>query len=192
VSSSDTDADLFAIVRKLDASGDEVTFQGSIQPGFPAAYGWLRVSHRKLDPARSKPYRPFHPHDELQKLTPGEIVPVELEIWPTSVVFEPGERLVLEIAAHDEPRIAPFLHDDPRDRICAKTVTLHTGGRFDSHLLLPVIPSASRERVGPAQRVGATLLEHVAVSQADSREIPAQDALDGLVRAARCAGRSVS
>jgi len=141
VSSSGDDADLFAIVRKLDREGREVTFQGSIAPGFPAAYGWLRVSHRKLDVARSTPWRPYHPHDELQKLAPGEIVPVELEIWPTSVVFEPGERLVLEVAAHDEPRIAPFLHDDPRDRVLARQITLHTGGRFDSHLLAPVIPA---------------------------------------------------
>jgi uncharacterized protein len=140
VSSSSDDADLFAIVRKLDRDGREVTFQGSINPGFPVAYGWQRVSHRKLDPARSTPYRPYHAHDELQKLAPGEIVPVEVEIWPTSIVFEPGERLVLEIAAHDEPRIAPFLHDDPRDRVLAKTITLHTGGRFDSRLRLPLIP----------------------------------------------------
>jgi uncharacterized protein len=140
VSSSGDDADLFAIVRKLDSQGREVTFQGSINPGFPVACGWQRVSHRKLDPARSKPWRPYHPHDELQKLTADEIVPVEIEIWPTSIVFEPGDRLVLEVAAHDEPRIAPFLHDDPRDRVLAKKITLHTGGRFDSHLLLPRIP----------------------------------------------------
>lgn len=140
VSSSDDDADLFAIVRKLDADGREVTFQGSIAAGIPAACGWLRVSHRKLDPDRSLPWRPYHTHDELRKLDPGEIVPVEIEIWPTSVVCEAGCRLVLEVAAHDEPRIAPFLHDDPRDRIQARRVTLHTGGRFDSHLLLPVIP----------------------------------------------------
>jgi len=68
-------------------------------------------------------------------------VPVEIEIWPTSIVFEAGERLVLEVAAHDEPRVAPFTHDHPRDRIYAHEVTLHTGGRFDAHLLLPVIPS---------------------------------------------------
>ena len=42
-------------------------------------------------------------HDELQKLQPGEIVPVEIEIWPTSVVFERGERLVLEVGAKDDP-----------------------------------------------------------------------------------------
>jgi predicted acyl esterase len=141
VSSSEDDADLFAIVRKLDAQGREVLFQGSINFGFPVAYGWQRVSHRKLDPVRSTPFRPVHAHDEIQKLGPGEIAPVEIEIWPTSIVFEQGERLVLEVAAHDDPRIAPFLHDDPRDRIVAERITLHTGGRFDSHLLLPRIPA---------------------------------------------------
>jgi predicted acyl esterase len=140
VASSDDDADLFAILRKLDPDGNEVTFQGSINPGIPVACGWLRVSHRKLDPDRSTPYRPFHTHDEIQKLKPGEIVPVEIEIWPTSVVCEPGERLVLEVAAHDEPRTTPFLHDDPRDRVHAHEITLHTGGRYDAHLRLPVIP----------------------------------------------------
>ncbi|HTO06703.1 MAG TPA: CocE/NonD family hydrolase [Myxococcota bacterium] len=141
VSSSADDADLFVILRKLDPAGNEVTFQGSINPGFPVACGWQRVSHRKLDPARSQPWRPYHTHDELAKVAPGEIVPVEVEIWPTSIVLEPGERLVLELAAHDEPRIAPFLHDDPRDRVLAQTITLHTGGRFDSRLLLPLIPA---------------------------------------------------
>jgi len=99
-----------------------------------------RLLARKLDPDRSTPYRPFYSHDEIQKVKPGEIVPVEIEIWPTSVVCEPGERLLLEVAAHDEPRTTPFLHDDPRDRVYARKITLHTGGRYDSHLLLPVIP----------------------------------------------------
>jgi len=54
-------------------------------------------------------------------------------------VFEPGHRLVLEIGAQDDPQ-SFFQHDDPRDRIARGSVTLHTGGSFDSHLLLPIIP----------------------------------------------------
>ena len=41
-----------------------------------------------------------------------------------------------------------FQHDDPRDRIERGTVSLHTGGRFDSHVLLPIIPA--RPAPGPA------------------------------------------
>ncbi|MEE9279249.1 MAG: CocE/NonD family hydrolase [Myxococcota bacterium] len=141
ISSSSGDADLFAIVRKIAPDGEEVTFPGQSSPAIPAACGWLRVSHRKLDPDRSTFYRPYHTHDELQKLAPGEIVPVQIEIWPTSVVFEPGERLVLEVASRDDPGIEPFLHNDPADRMQKGTTTLHTGGEHGAHLLLPVIPS---------------------------------------------------
>ncbi|HUI25126.1 MAG TPA: CocE/NonD family hydrolase [Candidatus Kryptonia bacterium] len=142
MSSSSDDADLFAVVRKIDRDGREVTFPGPMPGGSPmaAAYGWLRASHRKLDPARSTPWRPFHTHDELQKLRPDEIVPVEIEIWPTSVVFERGDRLVLEVGAKDDP-LSSFQHDDPRDRARTGTNTIHTGGAFDSHLLLPIIPA---------------------------------------------------
>ena len=141
MSSSSDDADIFVIVRKLGHDGREVTFPGPMPGGSPiaVAYGWLRASHRKLDGSRSTPWRPFHTHDELQKLQPGETVPLEIEVWPTSVVVERGERLVLEVGAKDDPQ-SFFQHDDPRDRARTGTNTIHTGGAFDSHLVLPVIP----------------------------------------------------
>jgi predicted acyl esterase len=142
ISSSSDDADLFAVVRKLGRDGREVTFPGPMPGGSPiaVAYGWLRASHRKLDPSRSTPWRPFHSHDELQKLEPGAVVCVDVEIWPTSVVVERGERLVLEVGAKDDPQ-SFFQHDDPRDRIQTGAITIHTGGSFDSRLLLPIVPA---------------------------------------------------
>jgi predicted acyl esterase len=142
VSSSGTDADLFAVIRNLAPEGTEVTYPGP-RPGGPriaAAYGWLRASHRKLDPVRSTPYRPFHTHDEIQKLTPGEPVCVEIEIWPTSIVFPAGHRLVLEVGSRDDKRTT-FQHSDARDRVYGGTTTIHAGERFDSRLLLPIIPA---------------------------------------------------
>jgi len=141
VSSSSDDADLFAVIRNIAPDGAEVTYPGPMPEGprIAAAYGWLRASHRKLDPARSTAYRPFHTHDEIRKLTPGEPVPLEIEIWPTSVVFARGHRLVLEVGSHDDPR-STFQHSDPRDRVQEGTNTVHAGGRFDSQLLLPIIP----------------------------------------------------
>ncbi len=143
VSSSIDDADLFVILRKFGPDGKEVTFVGPSPTGsvVAAAYGWLRVSHRKLDPQRSKPYRPYHTHDELQKVKSGEVLTVEIEIWPTSIVFEPGDRLVLEVGSKDDDSTGfYFIHADPRDRIRSGTNSIHTGGSFNSHLLLPVIP----------------------------------------------------
>jgi predicted acyl esterase len=141
ISSTARDADLFVIVRKLDRDGREVRFPGQSSPAIAAAYGWLRASHRKLDTARSTPYRPHHTHDELQPLEPDAIVSVEIEIWPTCVVFEPGSRLVLEVASRDDAGVAPFTHDHPEERKLEGITTLYCGGAHDAQLLLPIIPA---------------------------------------------------
>jgi uncharacterized protein len=161
-SSSLTDMDVFVRVRKIDAQGNDMV---GVDPagGFIAlALGWLRASHRKLDAARSVAHRPIHTHDEIQPLTPGEPVPLDIEIWPTSILFEPGSRLVLEISGCDfanggqlghgaaDPNAKPtpfvhFVHDDAADRpaqLFGGTHTICTGGKRDSYLLLPVVPAA--------------------------------------------------
>ncbi|MCH8101516.1 MAG: hypothetical protein IIB28_00005, partial [Chloroflexi bacterium] len=51
VSSSTEDADLFLVLRVFDPDGKEITFMGSTDPNTAIANGWLRVSHRALDPA---------------------------------------------------------------------------------------------------------------------------------------------
>jgi uncharacterized protein len=160
VSSSATDADLFCVLRVLRPDGEEVTFPGAIDPHTPVAQGWLRLSHRKLDPGLSTPYRPYHSHDEIQPLTRDEVYQADIEIWPTSVVVPAGYRVALTIRGRDyevrhpgAPRLGsfknemtgcgPFLHDDPVDRppqVTGSTQTLwHGPGRW-SYLLLPVIP----------------------------------------------------
>jgi predicted acyl esterase len=143
VSSCTTEMDLFVTIRNLDAGGNDVACVGSNNEPVPVTKGWLRVSHRKLDQERSSEYRPYHRHDEIQKLAPGEIVPVEVEIWPTSMVFEVGHRLALDIEAHDGTGPGMFRHNDPDDRqpsLLAGINTIHTGGQRLSYLLLPVIP----------------------------------------------------
>ena len=86
VSSATEDADLFLVVRAFTPDLKEVTFQGALDPHTPIAQGWLRCSHRKLDPKLTLPYRPYHTHDEEQKLTPGEVYEVDVEVWPTCIV----------------------------------------------------------------------------------------------------------
>src|SRR5438128_7906180 len=86
VSSQTADADPFLIVRVLTANMKEVVFQGALDPHTPIAQGWLRASHRKLDPKLTLPYRPYHTHDEKQPLAPGKIYELDVEIWPTSIV----------------------------------------------------------------------------------------------------------
>jgi uncharacterized protein len=155
VSSSTTDMDLFLTLRAFDSDGREVTFVGANDPHAPVSQGWLRVSQRKIDLANSKPYLPYHPHDEHQKLEPGTVYEVDVEIWPTSIVYPKGYRLGLTIGGKDFERPEAvslmkgsglFLHTDPIDRPIAEFGGINrifTGGEHASHLLLPKIPPAS-------------------------------------------------
>ena len=157
ISSSTSDADLFLVFRVFAPDLREITFQGAIDPHTPIAQGWLRASHRKLDPKLSTEYRPYHTHDEEQPLKKDQPVEVQVELWPTSIVVPAGYRLALSVRGRDyewqkstgaklsnfknELRgCGPFLHDDPRDRpasVFGGRTTLHLK---DSCLLLPVIP----------------------------------------------------
>ncbi len=138
------DMDLFTAVQKIDAAGELVNFYYITRFTFGhAAHGWLRVSQRELDEAKSLPYQPFHPHQREQRLKPGEIVPVEIEIWPSSTLFRAGEQMRVVVMGQDPfppsdaPGVGIALH--PVTRNAGKHI-IHTGGRFDSHILVPVIP----------------------------------------------------
>jgi predicted acyl esterase len=160
ISSSTTDADLFVVLRVFAPDGDEIVFQGAIDPHTPIGQGWLRASHRKLDEDLSEPWRPYHTHDEVQALTPGEEVELDIEIWPTSIVVPAGFRIGVSIRGKDYEHAhatgqrlsnfknelrgcGPFLHDDPRDRpqdVFGGETTIHIGPDSPAYVLLPVIP----------------------------------------------------
>jgi predicted acyl esterase len=155
VSSTTSDADLFVTLQAFAPDGREVEFPGTVDPHTPLAQGWLRASHRKLCPERSRPYQPYHTHDDKQPLVPGRIYALQIEIWPTCIVLPAGYRLALDIRGSDFARplekgatsphrgSGPWLHDDPCDRppgIFAGETTLHSGPAHESFLLLPLIP----------------------------------------------------
>lgn len=160
VSSNTTDADVFLVLRVFDPQDREVVFQGAVDPHKPVALGWLRASHRKLDDELSREYRPYHPHDEVEPLTPGEIYQLDVEIWPTSVVVPAGYRVALTVRGKDyeypgEPLqldhfgdtklrgVGIYRHDDPDDRppdVYGGTTTVHCGPTHPSSILLPVVP----------------------------------------------------
>ncbi|MGH2939605.1 MAG: CocE/NonD family hydrolase C-terminal non-catalytic domain-containing protein [Solirubrobacterales bacterium] len=68
-------------------AGEDVTFVTTLDPKGVPTFGYLRASHRKLDVEKSLTYRPYHPHDEVQPLVPGEVVELDVEIWPTSLLI---------------------------------------------------------------------------------------------------------
>jgi predicted acyl esterase len=136
-----------------DPQSSEITFRTAIEPRSPISQGWLRVSQRAVDPARSTEYFPYHPHDKREPLTPGQVYEVDVEIWPMSLWLSKGSRLTLTIQGKDFERMGEtgpnrgvgwMTHDDPSDRpvaIFGGTNTLHTGGERRSYLLLPRLPT---------------------------------------------------
>jgi uncharacterized protein len=138
------DLDVFVGVQKLNTQGAVVhfPFYAQYEDG-PVALGWLRASHRELDAQRSTDYQPVLAHRRLQKIEPGAVIPLDIEIWPSSTRFEAGEGLRLivqgsEIIKYPKSQ-APvyFRHEDTVNR---GLHVLHTGAGFDSHLLVPLIP----------------------------------------------------
>jgi predicted acyl esterase len=176
VSSSTRDADLFVVLRVFTGDLQEVVFQGAIDPHTPIGQGWLRASHRKLDKKLSTPYRPYHTHDQKQPLKKGEVVELDVEIWPTSIVVPAGHRIGLTIRGKDYAYhgpsggklsnfkneltgCGPFLHDDPRDRpmdVFGGVTSLHFGSGKQPYLLLPVIPprKGALKAAAPKRRGG--------------------------------------
>jgi predicted acyl esterase len=121
VSSDQREADLCVTVSDRSESATTVVTRG-----------WQKVSHRALDPVRSTPLRPFHPHQSEEPLVSGQVYAVEIEIWPTSWRFARGNRIVLGIANGDRTHFYGFKVG--RDNY-------HFGGQFPSRLVLPVIAS---------------------------------------------------
>lgn len=158
ISSSTSDADLFLTLRAFSDVGDEILFEGANDPKTPMSQGWLRASHRELDLSKTTPWAPFHKHESKEPLNPGQIYELDIEIWATCLLLPVGYRLALTIKGCDfdhglEPvdmggRImkgsGPFRHEHPVDRpaeIFENKVTLYTGAKYPSSILLPIIPS---------------------------------------------------
>jgi putative CocE/NonD family hydrolase len=138
VSSESEDMDLFLTLRNIDPDGNEVLETGQQGAPVPVAKGWLRVSHRELDRDLSLEYRPYHRHQRRLFLAPGEIVEVQVEIWPTSMVFRKGHCIRLDVQPRDGVGSASYMHYHADYN--AGRNTLYAGGERPSYLLLPVIP----------------------------------------------------
>lgn len=159
VSSSTADMDIFAAVRLIDPHGRDVTFMGNSDPNVPLDLGYLRVSHRATDPARSSEFSVYHPHASAEPMTPGQLYPVDVEFTePTSIVIPKGYRLALTIQGkdfgygpganivhardYDLPNSSNSglffaAHPNRDPALYGGTDTVATGGEHASYLLLP-------------------------------------------------------
>ena len=130
--------DLFVNVKKLSTKGEELPILLFGTEKHPGSWGKLRVSARHLDEKASTEWQPVHTHDRVEKLKKGQIVPIDIEIWPISRIWHKGQKLRVQIAGKyiRDPWFEPLIWfpDNKGDHV------IHTGGKYESYLLVPVIP----------------------------------------------------
>ncbi|MGI9257395.1 MAG: CocE/NonD family hydrolase [Gammaproteobacteria bacterium] len=131
------DMDLFVGLSKLDRNGTEVQMPGynDTENGHVAS-GWLRVSHRDVNPEKSTPVRPYLRHDRPMKLELGERVRVDVEILPSSTMFRAGESLVVRVQGTELPGAGDIEHVELMN---SGDHIVYVGGDTGSRLTVPVI-----------------------------------------------------
>jgi predicted acyl esterase len=133
------DLDLYIFIQKLAPDGSVLLSESLPNVFVPVALGQLRASHRELDVSHSTDLEPVQTHAREQLLAQGEIVELEIGLWPAGIRFHPGETLQLVIAGHE--RRVRYLKQEASKTRNAGAHHIHTGGEYDSHLLLPLLPA---------------------------------------------------
>lgn len=146
------DMDLFVLIQKLDARGtplaefttpnhsamvQDLTDHGATVLRYKGADGRLRVSARHLDEALSTDEVPAHSFDRVEKLSPEEIVEIEIDLVPIGLGFHPGEQLRFIVSSRNllgtlMPGIEEYVGANSGQHV------IHTGGEHASYLQLPV------------------------------------------------------
>ncbi|KAH8594125.1 Alpha/Beta hydrolase protein [Bisporella sp. PMI_857] len=141
---SGDDMDVFVALFKLDNESKVVglPFYAVYLDG-PLALGWLRASHRELDTTLSSPEQPILSHQREMRISQNKIYELNIEILPSSVVYNPGEKLCLVVQGTDitrRPLKEVFARHD--ERINDGMHRIWSGGDYQSRLLVPIIPDS--------------------------------------------------
>jgi uncharacterized protein len=105
---------------------------------YKGANGRMRVSARHLDEQASTEHIPVQSLDRVEKLTPGQIVPIEVQMLPIGLMMRPGEQLRLIVTGHNligaqMPGVKNLTPDNHGRHI------IHAGGKYDAYLTLPIL-----------------------------------------------------
>ncbi|KAJ5117214.1 hypothetical protein N7448_004156 [Penicillium atrosanguineum] len=145
--SGPSDIDLFLTIRHLDSKGKEILYTGTVGDPVPITKGWLRASLRMVN-EQSPRSKPWYPHREYLSteeapIVPGEVYPVDIEIWPTNIVVQCGEKLVFEVSSGDTQGAGLFEHTSAADRSEKKLQGINSiefGPGLENWVLMPLIP----------------------------------------------------
>ena len=126
-----TDINFFITLWDVDPEGNEELL----------TRGWLKGSHREIDPKRSKPWQPFHTHTNPKPLVPGQVYEFAIEVMPTANLFKAGHRICLKISGADDDPPKTILNAFRSGHLSRQTpsiVTIFHDADHPSHLLLPI------------------------------------------------------
>ena len=155
--SSANDTDWFAKLSDVAPDGSETIMTA----------GFLRASHRALDPTRTTPDRPWHTNTDPTPIEPGRFYDYDLAVWPTAYQLGPGHRLQLRLTSYDFPTHLPGTIRAGPDNPAATsfqplppaTNTIQQGGPDPSYLRLTALGSGlAAAASGGATQTGAGTL----------------------------------
>ncbi|ROS73911.1 hypothetical protein EDF24_2918 [Curtobacterium sp. PhB130] len=146
------DMDLFVLVQKTDRWGTplqaftvpnqsaiahDLTDHGATILRYKGSDGRLRVSARHLDETLTTDDVPAHTFDRVEKLAPGEIAEIEIDLLPVGLRFHAGEQLRFIVSSRN---LLGTLMPAIREYVGANSGAhvVHTGGDHASYLQLPV------------------------------------------------------
>ena len=131
------DLDLFVGVRKIDAQGRDVRFWNRLSPRDIVTRGWLRASRRPEPASVADTLVPVADYERERPVGLDEVIELNVEILPSSTLFEAGSTLVLELRGCDITELPNFQHH--RIFNCGRHA-LYTGPNHASRLLVPIVP----------------------------------------------------
>lgn len=150
------DMDLFVFLQKLNAEGEQLeqfnvpnhgpqmqamTRNGAAILKYKGSNGRLRVSMRHLDERHSTDTVPAHSFDRVEKLAPGQVACVDIDLFPIGLALKPGEQLRLLVSGHHVlGGVMPGADNVSADNHGRHVI--HTGGQRASFLQLPLHPGA--------------------------------------------------
>ena len=136
-SSTRNDTDFFVKLAEQYPQSPEDRAKGINPTSQLVTKGWLRASHRALDPKYSTEMEPYHSHAGPEPIKPGEVTQFEISVEPNAFLFKKGNRIRLELANGDSAVTdVLWTHYYQPNKIGQDTIW-HSA-KYPSALILPV------------------------------------------------------
>lgn len=141
---STTTREAILTVRVTDVSPDGTSSE--------LTAGWLAASFRALDESKSryldgKIIQPWHPYtrESVMSVKSGEVIKLNVEIFPTNAVIKKGHRLRVSIGPSDFPHSLPPVPQLLKS--VGGVVSIYHSDEYPSQVTLPVVKTATAKPI---------------------------------------------